>query len=549
MARTVALKLKYTSRSGLVKAPEYTIREDPPWLQTRSYSEGAAPEVRRASSTYSVDIDDLVAAMGEDMQPAFDGATSPTSHSFAHPHQEITDLGPQTRTTRLPIFKQVRSMLSNNRGMPANTSPTSAAAAAAAAIKWDEYSGEISEHGKEARIKPSTYKNPYEGILKSRLQPSAASSSRQPQQYLSQQQQERRSGSPVSMLVDADLQLLEQEPGNMSPPNSRPVSPVSAASPVAPMHIEPMHVEPVAPVYLEPVAPARPKTSGDATRLKRKPVASSQNEHFSEPAELRQLPNSSHGPASHSDDPSSRFSWTTAAPSEAPRKSTDTRWSRQTRAVSDMDPQNHNSHFSWSTVASAVPGALREQTPPPSPPPVPVQYLEPATYGPPHSTQSILSRQRPYKRLDKPEWAPPPAPVSEGYTPRSLTPKVHRIEEHPTSTTPSADGKKRLPLPPLFTEKSLSHLEALLTQEKNILVQRRNIERSIAELERVETASPLEVSFSVVREAKKKLEERRKVLDEIRLEEMDVGIRIARARRKEDFADGEGTFWVRRVTG
>lgn len=510
MARTTPLKLNYASTQRVIEGPVYRIHEE--------------------------------------LQTAFD---LPSTMEY--------DALPPARTT---LFKQVRSMLSNNRPAPATTtSPTSA-------IKWDEYSGEISENGKEAHVKPSTYKNPYEGILKSRKhspvrtrhpqhqqhqQQSLKASGQQydqdhhqdyrepqqqqQQQYLREHQHNQRSASPVSMLIDADLQMLEQEPGNMSPPNSRPVSPVSTEP------FPTMHPEPVA------LALARPKTSGDITsRVKRKPVASSQSEQYPDPTEMRVLPSSSHGEPSQGDDPSSRFSWTTVAQSEAPRKSIDTRYSRQNRTVSEHDSQQYNSHFSWSTVASAVPGAMREQTPPPSPPPVPLQYLEPPTYG--HMpTQSILSRQRPYKRLDKPEWAPSPSPVSEGYTPRSLTPKVHRVEEHPVNTIPSADGQKRLPLPPLFTEKSLSHLESLLTQEKNILLQRRNIERSIAELERVESASPLEVSFSDVREAKKKLADRRKVLDEVRLEEMDIGIRIARARRKEDFADGEGTFWVRRVTG
>ena len=34
-----------------------------------------------------------------------------------------------------------------------------------------------------------------------------------------------------------------------------------------------------------------------------------------------------------------------------------------------------------------------------------------------------------------------------------------------------------------------------------------------------------------------------------RKEEMELGIKIARARRREDFDEGEGTLWVRRVTG
>lgn len=545
MARTVQLRLNYAPRGHLVDGPSYTITEDPPWLQTRADSSDAIAEPR-ASSTYSVQLDDLTADMAEAAQHAREQHEQQQQQHYHQPpssttpepsfspdlsfsqsmRQDSMESNPQARPSRVPIFKQVRSMLTNNRAASGSqTSPTSAA------IKWDEYSGEISEHGKEAKVKPSNYKNPYEGILKSRRQPQSPT-----RNASGRQQNPARMGSPVSMLVDEDLHMLEQhdqEHPDMSPPVSRPVSPVS--------------VEPIAPMHLEPPS-ARPKTSGDV-KVKRKPVAatSPRQETFAA-ADVRQMPNSSHGEPSQTEDPASRFSWTTVAHSDAAalRKSTDTRFSRQ----HDSPQQFDHSHFSWSTTASAAPavaGAMREQTPPPSPPPVPPQYLEPPVYGPP-PTQSILSRQRPYKRIDKPEWAPPPAPVTEGYTPRSLTPKVHRVEEH-WSTTPTLDGKKRLPLPPLFTEKSLSHLEALLTQEKNILLQRRNIERHIIDLERIENASPLEVSFSQVREARKKLEEQRKVLDEVRREEMDIGIKIARARRKEDFGDGEGTFWVRRVTG
>lgn len=542
MARTVPLKLSYAARSSLVRGPSYTIQEDPPWLlNVNAHSPSTTEHEPRPSSTYSshdfavheTDLDSSPAsAVGglttnsnmDDNYIAGNStartAPSPPLIEVKQPRQvqqEALTAQQQTRTARMPIFKQVRSMLSNNRTTGNSSSPTSA-------IKWDEYSGEISEHGKEARVKPSTYKSPYEGILKPRrLSPGAA------------RRAEQRDRSPVSVLVDEDFQLLDKEPGAMSPPNSRPVSPISD-----------MESHYVAPLQLDSSIAARPRTEGNATgQVKRKPVAS-QIEDFPPVGESRVMPNSSHGLPTHTDEPSSRFSWTTAAVSDAPRQSTDTRFSRQQRSVTDNET-HYNSHFSWSTVASAVPMGLREQTPPPSPPPVPLQYLEAPNYGPP-PTQSILSRQRPTKKVDKPEWAPPPAPTTT-LTPRSLTPRVYRIEDHDVSTTPGADGKKRLPLPPLFTEKSLSHLESLLTQEKNIVMQRRNIERSIIDLERIEKASPLEVSFADVRNAKKKLEERRGVLDEIRKEEMDIGIRIARARRKEDFGDGEGTLWVRRVTG
>ncbi len=77
------------------------------------------------------------------------------------------------------------------------------------------------------------------------------------------------------------------------------------------------------------------------------------------------------------------------------------------------------------------------------------------------------------------------------------------------------------------------------------------MERAIFELEKVGKASPLDVPFATVRDAKKRLAEYRIRLDEVRLEERDIGISIARGRRreeKEQGGDGE-TLWIRRVTG
>lgn len=101
----------------------------------------------------------------------------------------------------------------------------------------------------------------------------------------------------------------------------------------------------------------------------------------------------------------------------------------------------------------------------------------------------------------------------------------------------------------MLSEQEASHIELLLSQERNLVMQRRNIERAIADLEQVEFASPLEVSFATVRDAKRRLEQHRDTLQEVKMEEMDVGIKIARARRCEDFSEGEGSLWVRRVTG
>ena len=60
----------------------------------------------------------------------------------------------------------------------------------------------------------------------------------------------------------------------------------------------------------------------------------------------------------------------------------------------------------------------------------------------------------------------------------------------------------------------------------------------------------MEVSFTTVREAKRKLAELRARLEEVGLEEREVGIAISRARRREEAEAGEGGgLWVRRVTG
>lgn len=91
----------------------------------------------------------------------------------------------------------------------------------------------------------------------------------------------------------------------------------------------------------------------------------------------------------------------------------------------------------------------------------------------------------------------------------------------------------------------MSHLQELETQEQDKVHQRRNIQRAIADLSKIENASPMDVSFAEMKEAKKKLEELRKTLEEVQLEEREIGIAIARTRRKEG---GEEGLWVRRVT-
>lgn len=92
----------------------------------------------------------------------------------------------------------------------------------------------------------------------------------------------------------------------------------------------------------------------------------------------------------------------------------------------------------------------------------------------------------------------------------------------------------------------MSHLEKLITEEQDKQQQRRNIEKAIGEYTKIENASPMDVSFTQLRGAQKKLGELRTTLAEVTLEEREIGIAISRLRRKEGEEEG---LWVRRVTG
>jgi hypothetical protein len=522
-ARQVFIKTKKSEqalRAGLTM-PAYTIQRDAPWME----------------STHSEDdLGDLVSDA-----PALSSKASYHPSYHAHPQQQIADNGPQVRSSKLPIFKQVRSMLQKP---PPLVAPGQ--------VKWDDYSGEMSESGKPAQVKPST--RPYEGMFKVRR-----SSPERPRKS-------KRDLSPVSILRDDDIKPPPPlKAGRCSPSIHSYVSPVSPISshfttkPPTPLSAnERSHAVPAtttAPTIKQLRRKPAPSTSPSQTEnlepYQRSPSARSDwtdvpDEDFSDPQRLQ--PNKSH------------FSWSTHAPSMAPgRPSVDSRASSKL-----TDGQQPRSRFSWSTVNTNMGHQVRPDSPPPSPvPPIPSQYAEnqqPPPYTTTHGApvQSVLSRGRPVQRQEKEDWSPTPrkasAPVSAGGTPVSANGVQHPAfrTQSPASTTPTtvttASGKKALPLPPELRTPTptVSHLETLRARERDIQLQKRNVLKSIAELEKIEKAGPLQVSFSELREAKKKMEEQRRRLDEVQAEEMEVGIAISRARRKEGEEEG---LWVRRVTG
>lgn len=528
--------------------PAYTLQRDP--------ATGRLKSTLTSPSTYTDEIDDMLAERPP--PPEKDAREMP------HPRQQINDYGPQVRASRLPIFNQVRSMLHKP---PPGKNP-----------KWDKYTGELSEQGVPANVKPSAYVSPFEGAFQARRKsPDRPSKSRR-EQSPPRRTNVVREQSPVSVLLDEDA-----VPSDAVYSDDRPPSPVSPVSPIDPaLRRIPLEDQGLVPRPLSSNVrqPQNVPLLGTPQQIKRKPAPRSVSTAENMPPSPDQKSPAQFSESDHTEisdrdaepQPTSHFSWTTVAPSIAPgRPSTDTtatggmigRMSKPPSIYpihqdSDSDPQ---SRFSWSTVNTNMTAHARPDSPPPSPPPpIPEKFAE-RNAAPP--VQSILSRRRPIQRLEKEEWTPPPRKSSR-HMPDSVTPSPAEtftpistkglrpppISKDPASTPTSAksnkSGKALPPPPSLAPSHNLTHLEALLAQERDALLQRRNVERAILDLEKVEKASPLTVNFNQVRDARKKLEEHRKRLDEVKLEERDIGVAISRARRKEG---EEEALWVRRVTG
>lgn len=526
--------------------PAYTLEKDP--VTGRLKSTLASP------STYCDDFDDM-------LTPPPPAPPAKDNREMPHPEQQITDSGPQTRGSRLPIFNQVRSMLHKP---PPGKNP-----------KWDKYTGELSEQGVASNVKPSTYKSPYDGAFQVRRR-----SIERPSKSRMGQSPNRRTGavreqSPVSMLFEEEVAV----PPQVEHRSPSPVSPVSPASPIDPdLRRIPLQDRDLDMVP-KPLANVRqpqnvPQLASPQPPIHRKPAPRPVSRAENLPPSPEQQSPSEVSEAGQDADvgpqATSHFSWTTVAPSIAPgRASTDTTAAAMTGRMSkppsiypipqDSDSEPH-SRFSWSTVNTNMTTHARPESPPPNPPPqIPDKYIEQKSAPP---VQSILSRRRPIQRLDREDQTPPPrqasTPASEpGIASKAdpVTPINTKTLRPPTSKAPSAtptsaksdkSGKALPPPPSLSPSNNLTHLEALLAQEKDLIQQRRNVERAIADMEKVEKASPLQVDFNQVRNAKKKLEDHRRRLDEVLLEEREIGVAISRARRKEGEEEG---LWVRRVTG
>jgi hypothetical protein len=86
----------------------------------------------------------------------------------------------------------------------------------------------------------------------------------------------------------------------------------------------------------------------------------------------------------------------------------------------------------------------------------------------------------------------------------------------------------------------------------DLTTQRNNVERVLRDLTAPGASNPLTTNFRVEREREKRIQALRDELNEIGLQEHDIGLKLHRAQRRREEDEGyEGftTLWVRRVTG
>jgi len=506
--RTVSLQ-NSAPRAGVVTGISYTIGDDAPWTVPINDSESTPPP--RA-------INLKAPSHGSSSNNSNNTTTTKNNNNNKNDTMQIPDHGPQTsRQARLPIFNQVRNMLNKST---ANTRPDDSIPT--------EQPSDMAVKPSEPRSKPSRWDSVFNARPNS------------PRLGDLRSLKSKKSHSNISILRDPETTSMASGQSSPTSSSSKSQSPSRAPSQISVNAVSQL-----------------PRGVTAKNQFKRKPVMSpspsaTENSQNLSPQNLLSVPDAK---------PRNRFSLSTAALSDFTRK--------QSSASSTGRPPLM-SHFSWTTIGTSAAPTPMEEIEDPIPtalPPMPSQQLERSQSTNQH-TQSILSRKRPVQRIENVEWAPSTprqreraaTGASDDSTPRA-TPTAAKFpinDETPgkpgraseTTTPNSSSGKKALPLLPVtLSEKEASHVEQLLSQERNVVMQRRNIERAIADLEQVEFASPLEVSFATVRDAKRKLEQHRDTLQEVKMEEMDVGIKIARARRREDYEDGEGSLWVRRVTG
>jgi len=236
----------------------------------------------------------------------------------------------------------------------------------------------------------------------------------------------------------------------------------------------------------------------------------------------------SHVNAQQHDDTSNRYS--------IPRKSVDTVYARQ------GSREHSDSRFSWTTYNT---DNTYQQSPPPSPPPA-VPALPRSAM--PANPYSIMNRSRPVPSTTNSP-SPAPSPTIGTYRRPVAPPDYDVPRRSPSSSVAPSTTSKALPRTPL--ESSASDLvDALQAQLDDLFTQRSNVQKVIREFLQTQPQNPLISDLRAMREAERKLQSLKDDLAEITRQEHDVGLRLHRANKKREKADGATptALWIKRVT-
>lgn len=206
-------------------------------------------------------------------------------------------------------------------------------------------------------------------------------------------------------------------------------------------------------------------------------------------------------------------------------------------------PAGPVSRFSWTTVGTnaaslGTNAASGVMSTPASPPPLPSPGESMMT------GHSIMARRRPLpsQSLNQDR---PSSRKSAVSSPATEEPEKPCEQE---SQSPVSVKDKALPLPPTVDQKR-SRVEALQAKKDELDLRISNVERVLKEVEKVDKASPLEVTERMRRANRKRMEEVRTAMEDARRERHEVGCALARAYSKIQKEEGvQSALWLWRIT-
>jgi hypothetical protein len=257
---------------------------------------------------------------------------------------------------------------------------------------------------------------------------------------------------------------------------------------------------------------------------------------------------------------------TSSATNKEPTRYVQTPSPTTQREIPNLSPEEQlPSRFSPSTYASTIKSTYT--SPPPTPPqgfmasnfssPIPIPDRSRTSYAPPASKiqAPIPTVSQDTQRLSSIKRKPPPAqkpPTSPPESPSDRTVVEQALKAQPFQNALNKDdGRPQSPLSPPRPQSA--DLIPRLESELSILaLQRRRINRAIADLTAVLPPNPSTHNQMARSEMKTRLEDLRQELAGIQHEEHETGLRLHRAWRRKERNDMYGeptTLWVRRVAG